>query len=884
MQRIGNRKILPAYISPRALFSQWGYTLSEVVDGNPAAIRVTVCPECRKVTMDIYPDEQIGAWYSCSNCGLSGDSIYLFSSQEDPNQPSATLEGAARLLQANGLIASSASKFEMELSEYLSFTNEYMGYVTLWSRMQNRVIKGSKETRELMEERKSWKGYNRTSLQQALGFSIGTGWKSEFSSIFGPRTLGGLKRNDPELFICMEDYPNRLCGISTIRDQVSNVFMPVELWKKDKKAIPNEGFGFLSLAQPFDQLLLSDDPDFCLFYNFRRDALKPPIVYWASGTQNWAVLSNKRITFLCNDFRPEIVSKALELPNAKITQLTDLLTVNPNINEQMDNFNKVAMEPLHYLKQILAGVDEVTARSWGRMVGLSELRKSELISMSNPAEKERLRAILDDPEAAKRAVVRKKEVYEQDDGWYYEGERFSDAILRIETIVEDRGAQKPSSKSPELVCIGTISYRDRVIPFREYREVIRKAPTEFIRREVQRHCQMWPYIEDGWDRYLMNIAEQLHPPKVENDRSVVGWDMDLWKLSFPQFDIAGGKVTPRENGNTFAENPGGLLKSPASTSLEGTEPLVLGLDGSLDECAAVWVVLVAAACNIFRKHHELGSIGIACSGFAGELSFDVAYYVKELLTLEDLDLRGSKLSRITDALDQEEKSVLPLFVDNSMAELPLFRQWYFQHPQHPAIVPLRPFLSRASALAGDWLVVEKRTPTGNWPAKDNTGKLFVRFLAYLQTQDIKPASRGELFRFFLDKFQDWLTLEEQPIEIVPRMEDMLQMGLESSSTPGSRLLRMVCNLLDNDEIGLVPEHEEGAYEIIHKPTGEIVIRKASFQKLLQKKFGIQLGAAWHDIDRSLAQQNVLAGQEYEGEPAWIIKPDVWDNYRAWFKE
>lgn len=178
-------------------------------------------------------------------------------------------------------------------------------------------------------------------------------------------------------------------------------------------------------------------------------------------------------------------------------------------------------------------------------------------------------------------------ITEEPGGWYCKGVCVTDAIVRVEYVIQAaaktyyRGHILYQSCSyPFLVSAATVQYRGWfhwLVPF------------------VRDVCQAGTPVTSGlWSRRILQIATQFQTPQQVTASTVIGWDNEQQQFNFPTFTLRNGDIVP--DGVCLLEKthiPASQLELPVIFSNDDVQAVTQDTAANCDR----WVLL----CHVLRR-------------------------------------------------------------------------------------------------------------------------------------------------------------------------------------------------------------------------------------------------------------------------------------------
>jgi len=594
---------------------------------------------------------EYGTYFSCYQCGFSGDMCQLFAKV---NRMPVTRAAA---LIAEKLELSQPS--DDELDEYVR---------KMLSR--NIVRRWWRERAEHLE-RGNWKVLEHLGLQQP---SYSDSWAATMGRFAGLmpasvlETLGGKPRSEWYGVVPYFGAP----GLITSLDLWNG-----DSWSSLKLESGDQGLAFVPRSCLHQKLLcLSSIERACVLYqdNFAVSTAYLPLVVMGPRTGYWGWM-NRPVVF--------VYTGSLDTYR-RARKLNTLVTgAAPSSGLASEVVVKQALcKAKHWLWDL---GDRMANWSTQRAVGalndldLTELEKEQMLGSVSPAKRTRLSSAVYAKSALRGIVLAGRRVTEDFDGWHVKDELISNVAFRIKTVRID-------DEDFRLSC--ACRMRNFTFDISLTRKEMSSA-ARLQRRLLERICEegknYLPVFSSTWVPKFYDIAVRFKEPIVQTQSQVLGWNTAFTRYHMPAYTVGGGEACANETRHTSKR-----IVTTKFCPLTTKQLHVLNADTYL-AAVTMAAVAVGAANPVARAlSREPENVGVVCNStiwetILGTLKSNAA--ILRNCPTEASQLLTSGVTVVADQDDSIEESGYISCITPMKAATILQPNWTF------VVIPYRQILS-----------------------------------------------------------------------------------------------------------------------------------------------------------------------------------------------
>lgn len=473
------------------------------------------------------------------------------------------------------------------------------------------------------------------------------------------------------------------------------------------------------------------------------------------------------------------------------------------------------------------------------------------------------------------AKINGRNVVETPEGWFWQqtDEQISDAVLRIEKIINRPDEEKP-------LCEGHIVRPGESVPFQVPLRRVLWSTFRWMNATLLAHKKPPLEFLHHWSQHAYNIALQLHPPEICHSDQKCGWDLQSGRFVFPKFTIeVGGEVTEKEFPVFDKLTPATGFRPPRGLDPRAIEALTEDTPAN----RIFWAVAACMAANAMALYYNAWDV--AGTGLVGAGAQAIGLLAAKALGCAEMTVRSR--GRLWAVLDLVEEAVKkhdwPLVVHFSRSvrreNLPFCA---VPASKEQAIFDLDPFLADAVGMSFRWNLVCCDAPLSEAEAIVEHGPAILpHWLRDRCRRKQPPAYRNRaMARWALEDLAEWIG-PRGDADVVRDAISVLDPVEESGMDGPRRLVRLLQRAIDQGEVAF----QHGGFEdprvtvsLYHlRPPGGtagIFVPGDVLDRLFQRE-RID-GPDVRMLKRRFAETGVVEfGQRYGGRPGWLIREDFW---------
>lgn len=573
------------YLYHRRVLSEFG------VDVNyDLPVRIQ-CPLPCVNTHDMYiaPDSLFGAWFTCKECGFTGDALELY-----------------KLLSGLETMDAAITK-QMEAIPGDSDIEAALGYYSTITGLRDLLYGGNNVIPTT--------GPSVNALVSSGLYGGDMRWLSPFLTVKKQKELKalGLKgadiRGNTNIVIPCCDQPGRVRSVIVVNKDASHSVSRVS---NPYLANDNAGIAFLhnvSLLPPVRTLYLMEDIVTATvlhrMYYMSTGCMLPLCVYTAgSDIRDLQHIEAAAIVMIPDRINTMALENATTLESLGFdVYVTDRESVG-----ELDSSTAVTNIELEHLStagNVARKLDDVMAEyiaeTGTRPYFLSPDRRRKL------QEEDTLGA--DQVRCGKYVVADKPDGLYIMNGRKHKGERVSNVKIIPESLITVDGRRSP-------VCNGRLQIGTKSIQFSEYVSVINRAPAAWVRSQLhwfpkdtpEIHTSRWAYAN------LCQLGIKLCAPEHHNVPVPFTLKRKEPKMMFPNFIVTDEHILPRPVAGAFAGYP--CLEMEHGWDLPMAElPKLLAEDPANE---VLWAVMICMIYNIISPYYGMRPMSFALSNLPDE--------------------------------------------------------------------------------------------------------------------------------------------------------------------------------------------------------------------------------------------------------------------------
>ena len=459
-------------------------------------------------------------------------------------------------------------------------------------------------------------------------------------------------------------------------------------------------------------------------------------------------------------------------------------------------------------------------------------------------------------------------------GWIFKnsGRVLSRAILRIERIIHSRDCE-------DYYYQGNIIFQDQVIPFVELGAKMDKHALKIMTTIIAKKCGISLVCDAYYNKCIVNVAKQFHPPRVIVTAGTFGWDVETGSFMLPQFSIhLGGSVDTAVTPFTDTRSPGLHLKPPTVAM----PPLTAICDNN-EQNRIFWAVTANIAANVLAPALNHPTAGI---GLVGQGANNVGPQTAIALGCQEMQVQTRHRAPAEQAHELQAETSRhnwPIYIRFPMTCRA--RSLWLTRPENKNVVmAVDAHMRDALALQAPWRYVISHPAQAVPTSLKLAHGIMPHWLRDVAHRHLELESNAELYVFrVLEDIAKWLERRNFIGDVVRDAGNMIE---DTGDMPWDRAVRLVSLLYTAITDGLLELEQSDFPEakkrltlvrIVEsgKPLGIFVARRV-VHKLLTDR-----GLAMLDsprITEMLANAGALLRElEYNGDVGWVLAEPWWQE-------
>lgn len=252
----------------------------------------------------------------------------------------------------------------------------------------------------------------------------------------------------------------------------------------------------------------------------------------------------------------------------------------------------------------LSKLNDQEAVHWLASLRLTGQECQTFIAGCNPVLRERLQRLYSAKASLRQAQVDNVNVHEADGGWYVGQKLISNAIIRIEQILQ--------SSDGTQYYRGEILYQNQTIPFTDKLTNMQPRLLNWASRWLEQAGYPGMMYNRHWDQRGMQIATALHVPRILTCGDQYGWNQHQHQFNFGNFSLElNGNVVQ----NTFVPLPKLPVNMPQLDTPARLSPYeIKQLSRRSHEQAVFWAIIAYVTSNLIAPAVHQARTGLLLDG------------------------------------------------------------------------------------------------------------------------------------------------------------------------------------------------------------------------------------------------------------------------------
>ena len=845
------------------------------------------CPLCDYNTLVIQNDYVGGYWFRCLNhsCGFTGGPIELVMRKEGLK-----LHGAVdRLVRLSERWNLRSVLVPTEINKYALYQRYQTRVLEFWtacrtmplSRIQNDPV-------QFMRRLGVWSGYVEVDWRTKTAAICGISCRKEVGAYLPGGTRVATRRaGEPVLVIRFDDLPGRIHAFE-FHTEDARIFNRV----LENGSTSEAGLAFLEFLRTSEEVVFALGHTMTALHLQHRHLYATntvlPLVAWRHDTcRAWTYVRGREVVFWEPQLSWTIFRHAMQVPNARVARREGIpdsrLLTYPMVF--LHALREVSRPWPEMLKTELLRLDHAETVEWVANLQLSAADWSRVLDTCSHREREKLRQFVGEAGFERYVSLGGTRVVERAGKWYAQTaagaeQLLTDAPFHISSVIY----REPTERT---YVVGTISYEEHAISFQVDEQLLRRNPTEFIRRLVVRSGAGYPvFNRKGQSFDWVDLAIQFsNNPPVIVDSGRVGWDAKNNHWVFPNLTLTADGIRA---GSTTMSSPETIPAFHLLHSELAPKSLRLWSDSDHPALATYWATFSAVMYNLTAP--LVGNVPVAL-GLVGVRS-SVAGVVLDTL-VKQFGMLGYALGRsrssATDLIAVQGVHDIPIHVRIADDYMEAMTLWLENEGTKNCILLVSQRMAFGLGIRPGWIFI--RGDNGEPRALPSMEGLITNFLLHFMTKLVEFQDTKKTVHDYLKFLGAWIRGASDHYTWTRRVDTLLERAKKllspvspvGSIPPDRRLMALIFRLIDDQKLVVVKvgERARRAAITIDEDRKLAII---SFREVVRalKKMGIPPPAStgeWADLLE--AQQVVVHDAEpYQGIPVQLA---YWDEQLARWK-
>jgi len=464
-------------------------------------------------------------------------------------------------------------------------------------------------------------------------------------------------------------------------------------------------------------------------------------------------------------------------------------------------------------------------------------------------------------------------IVENNAGWQYaSGQHVSNTIIHIEHLVQR------SDQPDECYYQGKLIQGKQSIPFVEPVEAMEQNGAKIITRRLSA-AGMQPLIANvAYKKKLIDIALQMRPPETIVSAGSFGWNPQLARFVFPQYELhIGGKVQLHKSILADQESPCLSFMPPASPPRFGT--LLHDSPANM----IFWAVAACVGANVIGRPLNQRPAGI---GLIGLGATNIGQYIAKLFGCNAYSV-PNKPQRSFNAAAAIQTAVKthnwPVWLSvHNKVDKRAIRTWCGFLGDKDVLLPVDRYAADAMAIQSPWRFVTY-TPELNIPPEMpiDGDKIFVHWLHDVVSRKLRTDTSETIFSLrILCDMARWVERNGGNSHIVYAAADILDDVGNAPVHQADRFVAMLYRFIVDGQLGIQQDGYNdktvklSLYRLARKEVSGIFIPRAVVNALLAKNLLPPVDAP--HITLMLADANALDREyRYNDQMGWLVIESWW---------
>lgn len=806
--------------------------------------------------------------YWCRNpsCWFQGDGIQLYRAVTHKTTREACYDLiAARVLPRDG-------DLDREITNYLADLEQYQDRVwSIWERARNEFRSASSGVSGLMQDFRCWESATATCGIGGFGNHLGCLRGSDIKNLPGVPKHVELYVRSGQYYLVLPLWLDRWVISGFVFVGHGNQQLHWQVWGREA------GIGLLHTTAMNEATIVSCD---CaahaiqLISNGISSAYKLPVTYIHDDTSNWGYLLAQRRVLLNTTKRPALYRKAIPFPECQILTGPDLDACRigslPHPRARLEAMSQHGYPTFRAIAVLLCGLGASQAAATIQALELQPAEIQRVIASTPEHMRESIQTLFRQQPGQTTIKFQNETITCGPDGW--RGAKkglICNTMFFVDQIVCDTSTHQGTA-------IGTVIQGDREFKFSSPIKDVELHTQEWLRDVLAQNRAGWLEILPGWASRLFAISRMFRQPQTLYTSNAVGWVENGHRLVFPNLVVEGGSVQSNPHPIQGANCGVGLIKLDIQASQ--LESWVKD-----DEAGHIFWAMFGLLChNLLTPFHNYGSFGIGLLDRAQGLLSGMALDLVDQVGLERITFRNTGQARMQEIWKLEQRSPLPLYIDETWASNEGFVKWLSNKQTRNCLVMMSKPVAIGTCLDGGWAYIRSSVPVSDARSRYlQAWNLIPHYMAWHQANKIEwPAIRSAAIPTLFGSIAEWLISLGLDPRVLKRAQDMIEVDmLERTSSWGSKFLSL---LIESVECGLVPiknsEQLQGASDciVLDQQADLVFISRATLTRLMGQ-MGLPVPPHQH-IQSMLQASKALCSTRYRETSGYAIPLDQWSLY------
>lgn len=532
------------------------------------------CPTCSHL-FHVYCDHPGGAWYTCSHCGLCGDSIELVQAVKGLDSPEAAIRA---IQQAN---AGLGDITESDICRYVTTVLAPRRVCDVfWHQAQRTLLAYDNTVQALLVN---------------YGLHAGYPWRGKlFLGVAGKQAVDSLpdspKVRGNVLVVPLYEVPGKINGFYFLGNRSQKIYHVSDMAVDGARS----GLAFSSDLQPdTDVVMATDDIVLALQLQIRQQlvtgTLLPLICWTAAVPALWDTIGIHQLLFWP---REDVLAMHVQADAHKL-----------GVNRVAEMNIPVFAEPREMAQYVdQTGIERVLQHAHETAQVYNRPRTPDANAAGESGKRIRLKNnvwLVDRP-----------------DGWYVAGRSF-ERVSNVRLIPERVIRYKHSGK---VRCRGYLMCNGTKIPFDIDVDELLTSKGEWLTRQVLTATGVPPVATVRWLKEAYSIGCQLYAPEMTAIQDDVQWLTDSNQWQTPKHVISATGIDLQAYDVELTDVPGYHLPTATADELK----VILQALPDTAATGGVWALITCVLHNIQAKAKGWRpvNIGLAATSMPGHYLYD----------------------------------------------------------------------------------------------------------------------------------------------------------------------------------------------------------------------------------------------------------------------